>query len=211
MLPADEKKLFAEDPEGARETVLLHSVAEGVYYARRCCRQSFTDAELVSLVYSALARAIKNFDPVKFPKGRFFSYGKIYIRGELKREWARRDVVRNSSSHETMIELDCGDDSDSDDSTVKMRQEPGLHPSAVVTEEMNFRAMEIKELMTKLRPVMASVLTEKEQKVMQRYYENGETFESIAKSWRGTRQAVQCAHRIALGKIRKHLEVYPLV
>lgn len=213
--PADEALLFAthgNDDEQVREHVLLCSVAEGVYYARRCCRQMIADDELVSLVYSALARAIKNYDPVKYPGSRFFAYGKIYIRGEIKREWTRRDVVRNSSSHETMIELDCGDDAD-EDSMVKTTQpnHPGLHPDATVTEEMDFTEMDLAEMMKHLRPAMKQSLTAREHTVITRYYEKGETFEMIGKRLKVTRQAIEHTHKKALAKIRKYLETRKIV
>jgi RNA polymerase sigma factor (sigma-70 family) len=208
LTPQEETALFARKAPGTQDKVLLHSIAEGVYYARRCCRQMISDAELVSLVYSALSRAIKNYNPVKFPGSRFFAYGKIYIRGEIKREWTRRDVVRNSSSHETMIELDCGDDPESEDSTIKVQQVPGLHPDATITEEMDFKAMETKELLEHIQPALERVLNKREYAVIQRYYfGKGETFVNIGKRWKITRQAVETTHKKALAKIRKYLEV----
>ena len=85
----DEKRLFAllQSPEGlvshdrCREEIILGTMREAFTYAKHFARRgNLEDGEVVSRVYEALSKSVKNF---KLGRCRFFAYSKPYVRGAI--------------------------------------------------------------------------------------------------------------------------------
>src|SRR5689334_3591192 len=100
LITVEEEERMIRDGEMAN--LVLHFVREAFAYAKTCCRGALEDDELLSLAYLALHQASENYDIKKSGGVRFFGYAKPYIRGQIHREWKKKDVVRNASSHETI-------------------------------------------------------------------------------------------------------------
>lgn len=165
---------------GVSEPVVLGFIRESVRYGRKCCRGSFDDGELISICYSALQQAAKNFDAAHGIA--FFSFAKQYVRGAISREWRKRDTVKNSSAHETTEEI----------------QRP---KEQVVLPD--FDSVFVREEWELLWPAMQKRLNDIERMVIVLRYRAGFSFEEIGKLRGVTRQAIQRTHRESIVKLRK--------
>jgi len=93
-----EDKLAWQHTEQSLNELVLHNLREAFRYARYLCASGIADDELLSVCYIALRGAARTF---KTGQIRFFAYAKPHVRGQISREWKTKDVVRNSSKHES--------------------------------------------------------------------------------------------------------------
>jgi len=164
--------------------VVLGFIRESVRYARKVCRGSFEDGELVSICYSALTQAAKKYSS-SHGIG-FFAFGKQYIRGAVAREWGKRDIVKHSSEHEineTGFEKPCEND-------VALPDFDGIYS---------------KEEWELVYPAIQKRLNAIERMVIVLRYRAGFSFEEVGRLRGVTRQAIQRTHREAILKLRKAL------
>jgi len=171
------------------EAVAIGAMREAVKYARKCCRGSLGDDELVSICYPALLQAAENYK-TKFGL-KFFSFAKQYVRGAISREWRRKDVVRNSSRYE---------DEDAPVEVVIRR------PDDLKTVNPDFESLDVRERWDLIWPVMQRRLNDVERMVLVLRYKSGFSYEEIGKLRGVTRQAIQRTHACALKKLRCALE-----
>ncbi len=189
--------------DDAVNRLTLHSMREAVRYATKCCRGALREPELFSLCYAALMKAARNFKPDNI---RFFAYAKVYVRGELARYWKNADVVRASSLHQS-------------EDTPEIRRHwvhtiMGHDMEQVVIEdaesieddfiEPEFEAIDLREKLRVVLPLIESKLNERERTVLKLYYESGFAFEAIGAMLvpSVSRAAVQSTHGRALRKLQ---------
>lgn len=92
----DEWELGKSKTQDDKVKLTMGFLREAFLYAKQCCRQKFSDEEILSLSYLATLAAARKFKP---NRGPFFPFAKIYLRWQLKKEWAKLDVVRNATNH----------------------------------------------------------------------------------------------------------------
>jgi len=212
------KSTTANEKQAARNMLILHAMWEAFFYARRCCRLKLPDDEIYSLSYDALCKAVGNFRPGKI---RFFAYAKVYVRGAICKEWKKKDVVKNSSSHESlMLEDDLYSsvghhpDVDADyDSGAGIRTR-GTHPNGVDhatfrskkllpdVAEPDFSSIRSREVWATLEPVLQTRLNPHEQKVIQMAYSEGLNFQEIGNKLGVSRAAIHTTHDRAIKRLR---------
>lgn len=149
--PSTEMELATRKDDDSVNELVMPTMKQAILYMTRCCRGRLNQDELYSLAYSALFKAAKNFRPGGI---RFFSYSKVYLRGEISREWRAKDVVRNSSLNETR----------SDELEVEP-EEPSQDPE--------FELVDLHEKMEMVRPLFAKYLNEHERTIIALHYEAG--------------------------------------
>jgi len=204
----EERDIVALKTDAALEKLVLHTIKESVIYSRRVCRGRFEDGELMSICWDALRRAAKNFDPAR---QRFFAYAKPYVRGAINREWASRDVVKNSSLHETEVELrpvkptslDRPDGEYEPDQIPENLRFERLEPDSV---DPDFKGIDIREHWAVIAPLLAECLSDRERMTIELHYMSGFTFTKIGSLLNRTKQGVQAIHVRALKKLRCRLE-----
>lgn len=189
------------------DRLILHNLREAVLYTGRCCRGAIEPGELLSLCYAALRKSAPRFRSGGIT---FLAYSKADLRGEISRHWKSQDCVRNSYFHES-----------ADEPTIRRTSlisgaEEGetftaAWEGADVLEENysepEWGAIEMRERMALIRPIMDSVLNERERTVVQLTYESGFSFEQIAGLMvpRVCREAIRMTHERALRKVRNAL------
>lgn len=169
--------------KGPTENVVLGFMREAVKYARKCCRGSLDDSELVSICYPALLQAAENY------KARhgigYFAFAKQYVRGAISREWRRRDVVRNSSRYE-----------DEEAPAAPPKPHDELQPV-----QPDFESLDVRERWDLIWPVMQKRLNDVERMVLVLRYKSGFSYEEIGRLRGVTRQAIQRTHAAAIRKL----------
>lgn len=198
MTPERELELIAA---GNREDLVLGYMKEAFLYARRCCREKLPHDEIYSLCYKALAHAAKNFKAQ--PNGpRFFGYAKIYIRGEIAREWKRKDVVRNSSGHAELLQqaMD-GKDEDAHDPETNFHK-PKSQPRLTSIVHPDWDNLFSKDLIEEIAPLIKEKLTNQEQLVLAMHYSQDMNFSDIGRLLGVSRAASQSTHVSAIRKLR---------
>lgn len=200
---------------GDTEKLVLHTIREAVTYSRRVCRGRFEDGELMGICWDALNRAAKHFDP---SRQRFFAYSKPYVRGAIRKTQADRDIVKNSSLHETDVEsksvvcrsIDETEQKEisptlgsSDEQRIEGRQYERLEPDSV---EPDFKGIDIREQWAMIEPLLTECLSGTERMTIELYYKSGFTFAKIGSLLDLTKQGVQATHVRALKKLRCRLE-----
>lgn len=198
---ADEAKLARRD----RTSLVLHTMREAFIYAKKCCNGALSDDDIYSLCYRALSASAKRYRPAR---GRFFAYSKVNIRGQISREFRRKDVVKNSSLHESPdqppvitkhVLLD-GVGMAHDDHETDI-----LNPLEVPSVEPEFEAIEIRERMRLVTPLIRSRLTKHERMVIELRYDSGFDLQKIGTLLGVSRQAVEHHHSNAIMKLRRAL------
>lgn len=191
------------------ETLALHNMREGFFYAKKCCRAMLSDDDIYSAVYEALCKAANNFKPGKI---RFFAYSKPYVRGALSTVWREKNVVKRANN---AVEIPM------DEPAVWAEETQGLElpeSEGGITEiiavqkgktkrpipanEFEFEALQIREEYKLLKPLLRSVLTDKEQTVIALKYKSGLTFQKIGELLDTSRPDIQVTHARALKKLR---------
>lgn len=189
------------------ENLVLGFMKEAFLYARRCCREKLPHDEIYSLCYKALTHAAANFK-AQVGGPRFFGYAKIYIRGEVAREWKRKDVVRNSSSHAETLQSEFDHDEDAYDPAANFCKHAEPRQAKVLREEHDWSAVFSKDLIKQLAPVIKSKLTSNEQLVLAMHYSQDMNFSEIGRLLGVSRAASQSAHVSAVKKLRCALTLH---
>ncbi len=193
----EEKALLAKEEKA--DLILAH-MREAFLYVRRCCRDKLPQDEIFSLCYKALVQAAANYKP--YPGSpRFFGYCKVYLRGEISREWKRKDIVRNSSGHAETLELEeFGDDSGCPE---VMPARPKKAAATILpTVEPDWEGVFSKDLIAALEPAIRGRLTNQEQLVLAMHYSQDLNFSEIGRLLGVSRAASQSTHGSALKKLR---------
>jgi len=200
LLAAEDEARLSRGGTDGKINLVLHTMREAFIYARQCCRGGLSDDDIYSLCYAALTSAVKRYKPAK---GRFFAYAKVFVRGQISRSWKRLDVVKHSSMHHE----------DSIMSSQMMNlpeffegEDVNSNPlDKVGCVEPEFDAIEIRERMRLVRPLMKTRLTKHEQMVIELRYESGFDLQKIGTLFGVSRQAVEHHHSNAIMKLRRAL------
>ncbi len=202
-LPQDKMTAEAEVAAwkaGDKDALVLGHMKEAFLYARRCCRELLPADEIYSLCYKALAHAVKNFKPAP-GRPRFFGYAKVYLRGEISREWKRKDVVKNSSSHAELLQSEADtDDCPHDHDSVHFK--PSFKAGFSDSQLPEWSAILTRDLIEKLEPIIKDKLTNQEQTVLAMHYSQDLNFSEIGALLGVSRSASQSTHGTALKKLR---------
>ena len=188
---AAEKKLIDSGTKSALDKLALHNLKEAVVYTRHCGGQSISEEELVSLCWTALRQAAKNYCHRKSNGIRFFAFCKQYLRGQISTERKRKLVVRNGT--QTSID-DVDETSWVDFSLVETSVEP------------DYSNIETKELLAGLRPAIFGQLNDRERAILILRYDSGFSFTEIGERIGFSRQSIQKVHAAALLKLRSVLQ-----
>lgn len=202
-------EIGAELPDSEQATLVLHSMREAFFYARKCCRGKLPDDEIYSACYEALCEAARNWQPGG--NTRFFGYAKLYIRGRsgLAKLWKSKDVVRNKGGKyhdEVPFPPEVGEvESEGASGLTGMllvsRLRRNLQEDAPICEP-DIESVQLREEYALLQPMLKQ-LTDKEQSVISLRYRSGLTFERIG-GLLGTSPAdSQATHARALRKLRR--------
>lgn len=181
VLTAQEERKYARTARG-RTRLVLHTMREAFWYARKCCRAGLGDDVIYSVCYAALRASVRCYKP---SKGRFFPFCKVNVRGQISREWKRQNVVKHSDQHES-LDVD-----------------PQPLEGAVIEPE--FGLMEIHERLELVNPILRSKLTRHEQQIIELRYRAGCNFTKIGKLFGLSRQRIELMHREALLKVKREL------
>ena len=191
---------------GRRTELVLHTMREAFVYARQCCRASIPDDEIYSLCYTALTDAARVYKPER-STGKFFSYAKVSVRGQISRRWKQFEVVKHSSGHHEdsvmssqvmrMPEFFSEDDAPN-------KSDCPLNKSGSVSPE--FDLIDIRERYALIEPIIRRRLSEREQKIIELRYRSGFNFPQIGKLFGVSRQAIEVTHGKAIRKIRRAIE-----
>lgn len=205
--------------QAARNMLILHAMWEAFFYARRCCRKKLPDDEIYSLSYDALCRAVENFKPGRV---RFFAYSKVYVRGAICKEWKKKDVVKNSSSHESLMLEDDAYSKMGNRPDVDVDYDSGLGIGIFGTEKRaayhatdfkkqmiccddvdpDFSSINSREVWKILEPVLKDRLNKYEQRVLRMAYVEGLNFQEIGNKLGVSRAAVHAEHERAIKRLR---------
>lgn len=183
---AEEKALAQEirwhHKEEDISKLALHTICEAVPYIKSCCRGAFHQDELISVAYSALYNAAKNYVP---GPTRFFPYAKAYLRGMLNRHWKAQDVVKGSSLHETVVDA-------------------GVHPLESNETEYPFYELDLKEKWNIIIPTMRKKLTDRERMIVELVAISGYSYSRVSTLVvpKITRQAVEICYQRAVKRLR---------
>lgn len=177
---SQEQDLLAK---GDRESIVMHAMVHAVKYCER--RSSgLTRAEIISICYDALSRAIKKFKP---GRQRFFSYACVYLRSRTYAARRAQDSVKNAYRHETPIA-------------------DGKTPQPLEADSVEPEFSHYKELWEKIEPIIREKLSSREITVLELRFKSGMNFRQIGERMGGLSGArIQQIERAALEKIRSAL------
>jgi RNA polymerase sigma factor (sigma-70 family) len=217
LTEAQEQELASKATDESREVLVLHTLREAFVYARTCCRQALPDDEVISLCYTALVNAARGFKP---HWQRFFPYAKAFVRGQINREWEKKNVVRRQTGQEALLSSDAVDSDGGGSYEVISRLDrrdsvncnggPDIQVKSKIFSVPEYHGDELeavftREMMEILRPIMAEKLTKQEQTVIEMAYFQSLNFQEVANLLGVSRAAIQAAHVAAINKLRKAL------
>lgn len=179
------------------EKLVLHNMREAFFYARHVSKGHIPDGEVLTTCYSAVLGAANNVKP---SDNRFFAFAKPWIRGALSRYWKTKDVVKNSSLHETP-----DFEPEPDKVTATCDGNESFEPLEADHAEPDFDRIELAEKLALVKPMIKSRLNDQEQMVIELYYTSGFTFSKIGEMLGVTRSAIEHTHARALKKLRSAL------
>jgi RNA polymerase sigma factor (sigma-70 family) len=198
---AEERDIFKKGTVAAKHKVMLHAMRGALNYAQFKTNQALSEEVLISLCYAAMERAIKRFRP---ECGRFLTFCKPGIRGEIIRYHERNKVVR----HAETIGADIMHTEDRQPHGRGIKRiwddEEEIEPSLDISEP-DFDSIHLRERWTEVHGIMKKFLKPRERAVLDLYYITGLSFEKIGKEVGVTRSAVAITHANALKKIRNVL------
>lgn len=183
-----ENDLASQSSDWAREKLVMHSLKEAFCYARKCSRGNLSEGEVLSVCYSALQDAAKNFKPGMI---RFFAYAKPYVRGKVIAEFRSRDIVKKCRDYEQLPPTDIEDED--------------YAPVVDNFHEPDFDEFHAKEVCELLKPLMRSRLSDKERMILELKYAGGMTFCQIGELLGTTKSDSHHCATIALEKLRREL------
>lgn len=182
LTPEREQELLAK---GDTEQIVMHAMIPAVRYCER--RMSgIRQAQVISICYDALSRAIKKFEP---GRQRFFSYACVYLRSRMYAAQRAQDSVRNAYKHETPID-------------------EGKTPQPLEADsvEPDLDSFHWRELWEKIEPLIRSKLTSREILVLELMFKARLNYRQIGERMGGmSRSRVQQIQKAAILKIRQAL------
>lgn len=191
-------KQIRKGSTAALTKLVMHNMREAVKYAGYCTGGA-PASDLISSCYESLVRSAKKFKPGWI---KFFAYCKPAIRGDLKRSWGKKEVVRNAktvSFEEISQEL----------SRKKKAGDPHLReiPPQVETvtgqiSEPDFSGILTRERWEMVKQVIEEVCSERERMVLDLNYRGGLNFQEIASLDGMSRERIRQVHEEALRKVR---------
>jgi RNA polymerase sigma factor (sigma-70 family) len=178
---------------------------EAFLYARRCCRNALPEDEIFSLCYRALRASVKNF---KAGKIRFFAYSKVYVRGQINREWASKHLVKNTPRKEILSLNEPSmriSDYQPDFFGLERNRDTrsGSAPSCEPTTEPDFSSIFQKETRALLDKYLQSPLLKKRHsEVLKMKYFEDLNYAEIGRRLGVCREAARITHSEALGILK---------
>jgi RNA polymerase sigma factor (sigma-70 family) len=185
-------------------TLVLHNLREAVPYALFCCRCSLSEAEVLSLCYTALRKAAVRFKPGGI---RFFAYAKQDVRGEIARYWKSLKVVHNAKEHESEpVDRINRNETYGDRGEERLIEDDSEGPIEPDYVEPEFDKIHLREQWEQLVPLLRD-LNARERMVIMLHYESGFSRKQIADMLvpRVTRQTIDNIYKTALGKLRSRV------
>jgi RNA polymerase sigma factor (sigma-70 family) len=183
--------------------LIMHTMREAFVYGQRCSRGKIPDAELLSLCYTALHRAIRNYN---VDSGRFFNYARVFVRGDIAQYWRDLDTVSNASAHRRS---DFPSDSEENYETFPtMESAPKgggldkLRPLVPTTVDADLELISLREQWEIIQPLIATRLNEHEQMILDLVYQGNFTFKRIGEMLGVSRSAAQITASRALRKLK---------
>jgi len=199
-------KIQQHQNEEDKNTLVLHNMREGIKYAMGVSKNHLPEDEIMSTVYLALSKASKNFKPGGI---RFFGYAKPYIRGEVCLLWKQKDVVKNSSMHESLegpppLRRFTRHSAEEEQEETCTEKESRLDEDYVLPD---YKGIDLREKWEMVEPLMNKILNERENMVLQLFYIGGMSFHTIGQKLvpKMDRPAIQHIHLRALKKLRTAL------
>lgn len=194
-----EQLLARSKSETSLNKLVICNMREAVRYGKAVCGNLLSESEIISVCYTTLLRHAKRFNPAY---GRFFAFAKAGIRGDLRRSWTTRNVVKRmegpplapSRPHKG-APRDSGDVWD---------DEQEVTPEHEVASP-DFSSIFTRERWAIVSKVIEKVCTEQERMVLELTYITGYNFRETADRLGVTRSAVQILHATTLRKIRNVL------
>lgn len=204
-----EAKLSKTEP--GRQQLVMCNLREAFFYAKKVSYGRVADDETLSLCYTALRNAARNYCPRKnhqFSGSRFFGYTKPYIRGEIFRFWKRAEVVKNGKCQAlpdglNLQEQDTPSPEEQDTPQPVIIANPAVH--LIDPREEIFDRMDRTDRWQAIAPLVMSALSDDEKMVIDLYYRGEFNFEQIGKLMEISRSAIQSKHSRAIKKIREAL------
>ncbi len=188
LTEAEERDLFLRARSGeeeARQFLIENHLLFAATEARRRARGKLPEEDVVSAGNAALMQCIDRFDPNK--GARFTTFLRFYIRAEVSKLWQERDPVDYKKNYPK------GDDTS-----------PAFNrPLEDTFEEPHYAADEFKTIVLGVLESACKELTEAEQKLLKRVYEDGVSFAEIGREEGGiSREAIRTRHERLLKKLR---------
>lgn len=183
--------------QSALNKLVLHTMREAVTYAAYCSHNEIPQSDLISSCYESLVRSAKKFKP---GYSRFMAYCKPAIRGDLKRVWTRKKVVRNAST----IPMDEVHTTITPKPGVTTEPEDQSHIEAELgqTVEPDFQSIFTKERWELVKGIIAEVCTERERTILDLMYRGGLSAAEVARMDNLSRERIRQIHGEALKKVR---------
>lgn len=195
-LTAEQEQLLAtrKDEDSLNELV-MHSLREGFFYARRCFH-GVDDDKLLSECYKGLMAAARNFRPGRIS---FFGFAKPSIRGALSKYLRTKDVVKRGP-RETE-ELPDPEEVVEDEDTSTVPRQPVEREATMPA----FEQIHIAELWSEVAPLMQNVLTPEERLVLELNFKGGLNLREIGELRGCSRAAMSLVKISALKKLKRRL------
>lgn len=195
LTPEREQELATRKDEDSLNELAMHSLREAFFYARRCW-PGVESGELLSVCFTSLLAAARNFRPGRI---RFFGFAKAHLRGALKKYARTQDVVKRGP-RETEALPDVEEETeDSDDTTVHRRT---AEPAATMPA---LEQIHIMELWGEVAPLLHKVLTPEEAMILELSFKGGLNLREIGELRGCSRAAMSLTKLSALKKLRRAL------
>ncbi len=198
MSARQERLLARSKSETSLNKLVIFSMREAVVYGRAVCGNLLSDSEIISVCYGTLLRHARRFNPAY---GRFFAFAKAGIRGDLRRHWSTRNVVKHAEPTVGPSRPVKGAARESGDVWDDGQEVTPEHEVAAPAFESIF-TRERWEVVSK---IIEKVCTEQERMILELTYITGYNFRETADRLGVTRSAVQILHATTLRKIRNVL------
>lgn len=195
LTPEREQELATRKDEDSLNELAMHSLREAFLYARRCY-PGLEDGELISVCFTSLLAAAKNFRPGRIG---FFGFAKASIRGALSKYLRTKHVVKRGPRETEALPDPEEEVEDNDTSTVIRRP---AEPEATMPA---FDQIHIAELWAEIEPLMQSVLTPEERLVLELNFKGNLNLREIGELRGCSRAAMSLVKIAALKKLRKRL------
>jgi RNA polymerase sigma factor (sigma-70 family) len=187
--------------------LVMHTMREAFVYGGRCCRGIIPENELLSLCYTALQRAIRNYNA---DSGRFFNYARVFVRGDIAQYWRDKDTVSHASAHRRD---DFPTDSEENYNTFPSitnsknthtisKHLEELRPLVSTSVDPELDKINLHEQWELIQPLIATRLNQHEQMILDLVYNGCFTFKRIGEMLGVSRSAAQITASRALRKLR---------